>query len=62
METRSATDVKNFYQHLWSTDNGKMTIQKFCESRSVDLFLSTTILNLSGRLEHIVKVNDYSAK
>ena len=32
METGSATGVNNFYQHLWSTDNGKMTIQKFCES------------------------------
>ena len=62
METGSDTDVENFYQYLWSTDNGKMTIQRFCKNQSADLFLSTAILNLSGRPEYIVKVNDYSVK
>ena len=62
METGSDTVIENFYQALQSTDNRKMTIQKFCKNQNANLYLSTTILNLSGRLEYIVKVNDYSIK
>ena len=62
MKTGSDTDVENFYQYLWATDNGKMKIQKFSKNQSADLFLSTAILNLSDRPEYTVKVNDYSVK